>query len=68
MHEGFDVKSQSWTHASDVFIVQLFQYGSLSSIVKAAARVLVCTLDDSCRGRLTETKTSSPSPLAGSFV
>jgi hypothetical protein len=40
MHESFDVKSQSWTHASDVFIVQLLQYGSLSSVVKAAAQVL----------------------------
>jgi len=39
MHERFDVKSESWTHASDVFIVQLFQYGSLSSVVKAAAQV-----------------------------
>jgi hypothetical protein len=40
MHESFDVKSQSWIHASDVFIVQLLQYGSLSSVVKAAAQVL----------------------------
>ncbi len=36
MHKSLDVKPQSWTHACDIFIVEFFQYGSLSGIVKAA--------------------------------
>jgi hypothetical protein len=39
MHKSLDVKSQSWTHACDILIVESFQYGSLSGIVKAAAQV-----------------------------
>jgi hypothetical protein len=37
MHECLDVKPQSWAHARNIFIIEFFQYGGLSSIVKAAA-------------------------------
>lgn len=43
MHKSLDVKSQSWTHTCDIFIVKFFQYGSLSGVVKAATPSLVCT-------------------------
>jgi hypothetical protein len=41
MHKSLDVKPQSWTHACDIFIVEFFQYGSLSGIVKAAIPGLI---------------------------
>jgi hypothetical protein len=37
MHKRLDVKSQRWAHARNIFVVELFQYGSLPGIVKAAA-------------------------------
>lgn len=43
MHKGLDVKPQSWTHARDIFIVEFFQYGSLSSVVKSATSSLICS-------------------------
>ena len=44
MHKSLDVKSQSWTHACDIFIVELFQYGSLSGVVESASTLsLICT-------------------------
>jgi len=37
MHECLDIKAQSWAHPCNIFVIEFFQYGSLSSIVKAAA-------------------------------
>ena len=38
MHECLDIEPQSWAHACNIFIVEFFQYGGLSSIVKAAVQ------------------------------
>lgn len=38
VHECLDVEPQSWAYACNIFIIEFFQYGGLSSIVKAAAQ------------------------------
>jgi len=43
MHECLDIKAESWTHTCDVLVVEFFQYGSLSSVIKAAALHFICT-------------------------
>ena len=37
MHECLDVKAQSRAHARNIFIIEFFQYGGLSGVVKTAA-------------------------------
>ncbi len=48
MHKRLDVKSQSRAHACDIFVVEFFQYGGFSGIVKAAVQDLF-ELEDSRR-------------------
>ena len=37
MHKRLDVKSQSRAHASNIFVIEFFQYGGLPGIVEPAA-------------------------------
>ena len=37
MHKRLDVESQSRAHASNIFVIEFFQYGGLPGIVEPAA-------------------------------
>jgi hypothetical protein len=43
MHKCLDVKSQSWAHAHNVFVVEFFQYGGLPGIIKTPASDFIWT-------------------------
>jgi hypothetical protein len=36
VHKRFDIESQRWTDARDIFAVQLLQNGGLSGVIKTA--------------------------------